>query len=111
MKRRFRARALVRSALLSFALGAGFFSTCGCYRVTAIDGAADRAVERTRWAHFFLFGTVGDEQFDVRRICRGPAPTIRTSGDVLTTAVGVLTFGIYTPRQVTLTCAPTQASR
>ncbi len=94
---------------LLFAAATTLVVASGCYRVTVVDGARAPTrggdVERERWAHFFFFGLVGDEQFDVRRICGGPAATIRTDGDVLTTVTALLTVGLYTPRHVAIDCA------
>lgn len=94
---------------LLFAAATTLVAASGCYRVTVVDGARvpahDRAAEHERWAHFFFFGLVGNEQFDVRRICGGPARSIRTDGDVLTTVTALLTVGLYTPRHVAIDCA------
>jgi hypothetical protein len=94
---------------LLFAAAATLVVASGCYRVTVVDGARapthERTLERERWAHFFFFGLVGNEQFDVRRICGGPAAKIRTDGDVLTTVTALLTVGLYTPRHVAIDCA------
>lgn len=68
--------------------------------------------EKTKWAHFYLVGSLGEAEVDVRDHC----PTARAhevwiGEDVLTLAVSVVTLGIYTPRKVAITCAKPEPKR
>lgn len=79
----------------------------GCYKATFIrDAKAVRGEEHDQWTTFFLYGLIGTEEVDVKEFCPdGNAAVIRTGGNFGTGFVGAITFGIYTPRKVYVTCA------
>jgi hypothetical protein len=90
------------------------FVLSGCLRTTAIDSAAspERSggvveVPKVRpWAHFFVLGTLGEKNVDVRSACGDAGATrIQTYDDVLTILITFTSLGIYTPRRVEVTCA------
>jgi hypothetical protein len=69
-----------------------------------------RADDHSVWASYYLLGTVGRTELDVRDYCpSGHASEIETGADLLTLAVSVVTIGFYTPRRVWITCAPGRA--
>ena len=89
-------------ALLLCALALG-----GCYKATFIrDPDAVRGEEHDRWTSFFIFGLVGEQDFDVHEFCPdGRIAEVQTGANFLTGLVSVVTIGIYTPRKVYVTCA------
>jgi hypothetical protein len=82
-------------------------ATSGCYKATFYKNAAVvKGEEHEEWTDFFVFGTVGTEQVDVKKFCaNGEAAVVKTGSNVGTGLIGVLTIGIYTPRKVYVTCA------
>lgn len=87
------------------ALAIAAASTMGCYKATFVSPEAPKANTIERWNDFYLFGTVGEQQIDVRRYCPSEAAVVRTGGNVGTDVVTVLTLGIYAPRKLYITCA------
>lgn len=84
----------------------------GCYKATFIrDAKAVRGEEHEQWTTFFLYGLIGTEEIDVKEFCPdGDAAVVRTGGNFGTGFVGAITFGIYTPRKVYVTCAKGDAA-
>jgi hypothetical protein len=79
----------------------------GCYKATFYKNpSVTKGAEHEEWTDFFVFGTVGDVQVDVKKFCpTGDVAQVRTGGNVGTGVIGALTIGIYTPRKVYVTCA------
>jgi hypothetical protein len=85
----------------------------GCYKATFYKNASVvKGEEHEEWTDFFVFGTVGTEQVDVKKFCdNGEAAVVKTGGNVGTGLIGALTIGIYTPRKVYVTCAANGPAR
>ena len=81
--------------------------TSGCYKATFVEDASARKHEPTydEWTDHYLFGTIGDEEFDTREICPAGTTAVQTGGNVGTVTITILTIGIYAPRKVYFTCA------
>lgn len=77
----------------------------GCFRVAVTDGALPSGERHAPWNHVFLFGLAGEPELDVRRYCSTSAARVETGETLATLGVTVLTLGVYTPRQSTITCA------
>ena len=90
-----------RLAILCALLGTG------CYKATFVEDPTDLEREPThsKWSHHYLFGTVGDTDFDAGELCPNGASVVRTGGDAATGFATVGTLGIYAPRKVKVTCA------
>jgi Bor protein len=95
----------------SWSLGVGMalaFATCtaGCYKATFVKSpdAVKRNPTHEEWTHHYVFGLVGDEKYDVRQWCPNGTAAVRTGGNAGTTALSIVTLGIYTPRKVYVTC-------
>ncbi|MBK7584678.1 MAG: hypothetical protein IPI67_31390 [Myxococcales bacterium] len=84
--------------------------TSGCYKATFVEdpSAAKRAPTHEEWSNHYVFGLVGDKEYDTRDWCPNGTAATRTGGNVGTTALTVVTLGIYAPRKVYVTCAPDQ---
>jgi hypothetical protein len=62
------------------------------------------------WSHVFLFGFVRSVRTDVRDVCpSGAAESFRIGATPLTTAVSLITLGIYTPIEQSYACVPPRA--
>lgn len=92
---------------IALATGALLLSASGCYKATFYKNpGVVKGEEHERWTDFFVFGTVGSEQVNVKEFCpTGDVAQVRTGGNVGTGLIGALTIGIYTPRKVYVTCA------
>lgn len=101
----------LRTALVRGATCAALALTAsGCYKATFIrDPQAVKGEEHDEWTSFFIFGLAGTAHIDVHEFCpSGNVAQVRTGGNFGTGLVSVLTFGIYTPRKVYVTCAADQ---
>lgn len=86
-------------------------STTACYRQVVDTGRApgttvvDRAFVPT-----FLFGLVAAQPIDVRQQCPSGVAIIQTEQSFLNGLASAVTFGIFTPQHVRVTCAASSAS-
>src|SRR5687768_4299844 len=92
---------LTAAALLCAAL------TSACYRVTVTTGAAPAAtVVDKPWANGFVFGLVPPPPVDVAQECPGGnVSKVVTQQSFLNGLATAVTWNIYTPMQITVTCA------
>lgn len=99
---RFRAAALAAvAALLSSA----------CYRVTVVTGASPTATMVDKpWVNSFVYGLVPPQPIDVSKECAGNVSKVVTQHSFLNGLVAGITWGIYTPIQVTTTCGSGRSS-
>jgi hypothetical protein len=81
-------------------------STAGCYKATFVEdpSALKREPSHEEWANHYVFGLVGDKEYDVRQWCPNGTGVARTGGNVGTTMLTIVTIGIYAPRKVYVTC-------
>ena len=89
------------AAILASMLGA-----TGCYKATFVENpqAAKSKPTRDEWTNHYVFGLVGDEEYDTREWCPNGTAAVRTGGNAGTTTLTILTLGIYAPRKVYMTC-------
>ena len=98
-------RHLARPQTFAAALAAALLSSA-CYRVTVVTGAAPSAtVVDKPWNHSFVAGIVPPPPVDVSKQCTTGVSKVVTQRSFLNGLVSVLTNSIYTPLQVTATCA------
>ena len=91
-------RLLGQAALVTSALAGGCAASFTDPRVPAGE-------ESSEWVPFYLWGSVGHAEIDVRDHCpTARAHRVRTGGNVLTIGATLITVGIYAPRKVTITC-------
>lgn len=77
-----------------------------CYRVTVVTGAAPSAtVVDKPWNNSFVIGLVPPPPVDVSKQCPAGVSSVVTQRSFLNGLVSFLTSSIYTPLQVTATCA------
>jgi hypothetical protein len=78
----------------------------GCYKASFYQGSTVAGTQHDEWESFFLYGLVGSSTVDVREFCpEGQISSVRSGGNFGTELVSVLTFGLYTPREVSVRCA------
>jgi hypothetical protein len=78
----------------------------GCYHQVIQTGRAPgTTVVKKPWTATWLWGLVPATPIDVTRDCPGGIATVETKQSFMNGLVGGLTLGIYTPREVTVTCA------
>jgi hypothetical protein len=94
------------SAVTWIATLLGVVSISGCYKATFVENPASAKREPTHeeWSNHYLFGTVGDKEYDTRDWCPSGTSKVRTGGNAGTTALTIVTLGIYAPRKVYVTC-------
>lgn len=84
----------------------------GCYVATIETGATpgDTTIERP-WAHGWLWGLVPPSVTDARQKCTSGVAIVETQHSFLNQLASGLTWGIYTPIQITVTCAKADMAR
>ncbi len=87
-------------------------STAGCYKATFVEdpSAAKREPTHEEWSNHYVFGLVGDKEYDTRDWCPNGVAMARTGGNVGTSSLTIVTLGIYAPRKVYVTCADGQVA-
>ena len=80
-------------------------ASAGCYHVTVETGRTPGRILETRWASGWIYGLVPPETINTASDCPEGVARVETQLSFLNGAVIVLTFGIYTPWHVTVTCA------
>ena len=76
----------------------------GCYKNTIKTGAQPGATSDHK-AKFYLYGLVGESNFNLDKICPSGVAKIEESAQFVDGLVGCLTCSIYTPITVKITCA------
>lgn len=88
------------------AVGCAAALLSGCFKATFVSdpSASNAAHAESFWQHEFIYGLIGSAELDLRDVCAGSDAHIETGGNVLTTAVSLVSAGIYTPRTVFVRC-------
>jgi hypothetical protein len=78
----------------------------GCYHQVVQTGRTPGpTVVKKPWTATWLWGIVPASPIDVTQNCPGGIATVETKMTFMNGLVGGLTLGIFTPRNVTVTCA------
>jgi len=82
------------------------FGLIGCYHATVETGEApgSRTVEKG-WAHGFLLGLVPPSTVETEEECTSGVAKVETRLSFLNQIASLITSGIYTPMNITVTCA------
>lgn len=90
---------------VSIAIALGLVLT-GCFHQVVQTGRTPGpTVVKKPWTATWLWGLVPATPIDVTRDCPGGIATVETKQSFMNGLVGALTIGIFTPRDVTVTCA------
>lgn len=100
---------MIRRRWLPLALLA--VATTGCFRQVVETGrpAGATVVDRA-WVPTYLFGLVAAQPIDVRQSCPSGVAIIQTEQSFLNGLAAMVTFGLFTPQHVRVTCATGSAS-
>lgn len=81
--------------------------SAGCYRVTVVSGAPAAATPSVNvpWAHGFVYGLVPPSPVNVSQQCQQGVATVVTQQSFLNGLAQALTWSLYSPQQITVTCA------
>jgi hypothetical protein len=94
-----------------FALAAVCLLASGCYRQVVNTGRAPSPTVISKpWTATWAWGLVAAAPIDVTQQCPGGIATVTTQLTVPNWLASAVTFGIYSPRSVTVTCAQGNAS-
>jgi hypothetical protein len=81
--------------------------SAGCYRVTVLSGAPAAATPAVNvmWAHGFVYGLVPPAQVNTASQCPQGVASVVTQQSFLNGLAQFLTWSLYSPQQITVTCA------
>lgn len=78
----------------------------GCYHATIETGLTPSSeVIKESFASCWVYGLVPPKTIEAQMKCKNGVARVETQHSFLTQLVGVLTLGIYTPIEITVTCA------
>lgn len=87
------------------------FIVSGCYNAKVVTGeTASSEVVQEKWAASWIGGLVPPEVVNVEKQCSNGVAIVETKHSFLNLLVGGLTVGIFTPMQITVTCAEATVS-
>ncbi len=78
----------------------------GCYAATVETGLpASNTVIKQPWSSCWIYGLVPPKTVEASAKCPNGVARVETQLSFLNQVVSLLTFGIYTPMQIVVTCA------
>ncbi|MGK7312456.1 MAG: Bor family protein [Candidatus Longimicrobiales bacterium M2_2A_002] len=90
----------------SFAVLTLVFVLAGCYHATIeTDRTPSAKAVENAWAHSFLYGLVPPSTVNVASECSNGVARVETQLSFLNMVANAVTFGIYSPMHITVTCA------
>jgi hypothetical protein len=84
----------------------GAFILTGCYhaKITTDKNPSNNVIEN-QWAHSFVFGLVPPATVETAQQCPNGVSMVETKISFLNGLVSGLTFNLYTPMSIKVTCA------
>jgi len=83
----------------------GFIALTACYHTITSTSLNPGPTHVEQWVPTFIYGLVPGK-VDAGKMCGGkPVQAVDAQASFLNMVVGAVTFGIFTPMQVTVTCA------
>lgn len=80
--------------------------TAGCYHATIETGLPPSAQTISKpWAHGFIYGLVPPSTVETASKCKNGVAKVETQMSFLNGLVALITWEIYTPLQIDVTCA------
>ena len=89
----------------SFAVLLVALAASGCYKVTVVSGTPSPTVVNKPWQHSFVYGLVPPAELNVSQQCPRGIARVVTQQSFVNGLAGALTYSLYTPQSVTVTCA------
>lgn len=100
-----RATRVVLLAVITLAL------STACYHAIVDTGRAPNGVQIEKpWANSFVYGLVPPDVVETASQCPDGLARVETRHSFLNGLVASLTFGLYTPMEITVSCAGSTAS-
>jgi hypothetical protein len=85
-------------------IAAGFLMLTACYHTITTTNLNPGPTHTEQWVPTFIYGLVPGK-VDAGKLCGGkPVQAVDSQASFLNMVVGAITFGIFTPMQVTVTC-------
>ena len=82
------------------------FALTGCYHAVIQTGRPESSdVISIKWANSFIFGLVPPPVVETASRCTNGVATVETQHSFLNGLAAVVTFSLYTPMQIDVTCA------
>lgn len=93
------------------ALCVALATVCGCYAAKIETGlpASNEVIKQT-FASCWLYGLVPPKTVETAAKCTNGVAIVETQLSFVNQVVSIVTFGIYTPMQITVTCAAKPAA-
>ena len=83
----------------------------GCYHAKVMTGESPgNAVIDIPFASSWIYGLVPPKTVEAAAECPGGVAIVETQQSFVNGLVGILTFGIYTPMRITVTCAASSSA-
>ena len=96
----------MRTMAWRLALAVVVVGATGCYHATIETGATPSAVTvEKKWASSCIYGLVPPSTIDTKAKCANGVAKVETQHSFVNQLVGFITLGIYTPMEITATCA------
>ncbi len=87
------------------------FFCAGCYHATVDTGLTPSTVKiEKHWASGWIYGLVPPSTVETAQKCTSGVAKVETQLSFANQLVNFLTFGIYTPMDITVTCAQGRTS-
>ena len=83
----------------------------GCYRATIDTGLASSHRSETIWVHSWVAGLVPPKVINAKNECDHGVAQVETVHTFLQQVVAAVTFSIYTPMTITVTCAEASSAQ
>ena len=101
---------MIRSTLRTAALLALAVTASGCYHAVVDTGRAPSTTTIEKpWAHSFLAGLVPPDVVETASRCPDGVARVETKHSFLNSVANILTWGIYSPMSIEVTCAAGEA--
>ena len=92
--------------LSSLAVGLALLTSTACYHAVVETGRSPGStVVQKPWTATYVFGLVEAKEINVASECPNGVAKVETQMSFVNGLATAVTFGLYTPRTVTITCA------
>lgn len=90
----------------SLAVAVASLGLSGCYHITVNTGKAPApTIVDKQWQNSFIYGLMPPPEVNVRTDCPNGVSVVETEHSFVNGLVAYLTFQLYTPMHVKVTCA------
>lgn len=79
-------------------------SSCYHAKISTEKQPSNQVIDQP-WAHGFVFGLVGPSEVNASETCDNGVAMVETKMSFLNQVASALTFNLYTPMHITVTCA------